>query len=309
MSKDILDPSNPNHSRMRMAPAFDFLSIVPWWLITLILLGLLITYQILTDDQMETIFLAVGKGIRVTVTVTIFGYLIAITIGLIIGLGRVSSNVFANNFASFYVEVVRGIPMLVLLMYIAFVGVPLLINGINASGEWFVSIGATGIGTSLTELNSRTEVCLPFTGGEEDGVCIQLFSNTVRVIIGLGVAYGAFSAEIWRAGIESIEKGQMEAARSLGMSYLQAMRYIILPQAIRRVLPALGNDFVAMVKDSSLVSVLGVQDITQLAKLYAASTFLFFQTYSILAFIYLVITIMLTRVVRWIERRLRQDKR
>jgi polar amino acid transport system permease protein len=309
MSKDILDPSNSTDSRMRMAPAFDFLSIVPWWLITLILLGLLITYQILTDDQMETIFLAVGKGIQVTVTVTIFGYLIAITIGLIIGLGRVSSNVIANNFASFYVEVVRGIPMLVLLMYIAFVGVPLLINGINASGEWLISIGATGIGTSLTELNSRTEVCLPFTGGEEDGVCIQLFSNTVRVIIGLGVAYGAFSAEIWRAGIESIEKGQMEAARSLGMSYLQAMRYIILPQAIRRVLPALGNDFVAMVKDSSLVSVLGVQDITQLAKLYAASTFLFFQTYSILAFIYLVITIMLTRVVRWIERRLRQDKR
>jgi polar amino acid transport system permease protein len=87
------------------------------------------------------------------------------------------------------------------------------------------------------------------------------------------------------------------------------MRYVILPQAVRRVVPALGNDFVAMVKDSSLVSVLGVQDITQLAKLYAASTFLFFQVYSILAFIYLVITIMLTRVVRWIERRLRQDRR
>jgi polar amino acid transport system permease protein len=233
----------------------------------------------------------------------------AITIGLFVGLGRVSSNVIANNVASFYVEVVRGIPMLVLLMYIAFVGVPLLIDGINTLGEWFVSIGATGFGTSLAELNSRAEFCLPFTGGEEDGVCIQLFSNTVRVIIGLGVAYGAFSAEIWRAGIESIERGQMEAARSLGMTYLQAMRHIILPQAVRRVLPALGNDFVAMVKDSSLVSVLGVQDITQLAKLYAASTFLFFQTYSILAFIYLVITIMLTRVVRWIERRLRQDRR
>jgi polar amino acid transport system permease protein len=165
-----------------------------------------------------------------------------------------------------------------------------------------------GVGTSLAELNSRTKACLPFGGGE-DGWCIELFNNTVRVIIGLGVAYGAFSAEIWRAGIESIEKGQMEAARSLGMSYFQSMRYIILPQAVRRVMPALGNDFVAMVKDSSLVSILGVQDITQLAKLYAASTFLFFQTYSILAFIYLVITIMLTRFVRWIERRLRQDRR
>jgi polar amino acid transport system permease protein len=233
----------------------------------------------------------------------------AITIGLFVGLGRVSSNVIAKNVSSFYVEVVRGIPMLVLLMYIAFVGVPLLINGINTFGEWLLTFNIEGLGTTLAELNSRKEVCLPFTGGEDGGVCIELFNNTVRVIIGLGVAYGAFSAEIWRAGIESIEKGQMEAARSLGMSYLQAMRYIILPQAIRRVLPALGNDFVAMVKDSSLVSVLGVQDVTQLAKLYAASTFLFFQTYSILAFIYLVITIMLTRVVRWIERRLRQDKR
>lgn len=293
---------------MRMAPALDFLSIVPWWLLVLIGIFLLVIYQILTDDQMETIFLAVGEGIRITITVTVFAYLMAIVIGLFVGLGRVSSNVLFNNVASFYVEVIRGIPMLVLLMYIAFVGVPLLIDGINAVGEWMVARGVVDAGTFLADLNSRTKACLPFTGGQEDGVCIELFNNTVRVIIGLGVAYGAFSAEIWRAGIESIEKGQMEAARSLGMSYLQAMRYIILPQAVRRVLPAMGNDFVAMVKDSSLVSVLGVQDITQLAKLYAASTFLFFQTYSILAFIYLVITIMLTRVVRWIERRLRQDR-
>jgi polar amino acid transport system permease protein len=293
---------------MRLAPALDFLSNVPWWLIILILLGLFVVLKILTDEQMETIFLAISKGIRVTITVAIFAYLLAISIGLFVGLGRVSRNVVAKNVSSFYVEVVRGIPMLVLLMYIAFVGVPLLIDGINALGVRLVSLGMEGVGTSLAELNSRTKACLPFGGGE-DGWCIELFNNTVRVIIGLGVAYGAFSAEIWRAGIESIEKGQMEAARSLGMSYFQSMRYIILPQAVRRVMPALGNDFVAMVKDSSLVSILGVQDITQLAKLYAASTFLFFQTYSILAFIYLVITIMLTRFVRWIERRLRQDRR
>jgi polar amino acid transport system permease protein len=84
---------------------------------------------------------------------------------------------------------------------------------------------------------------------------------------------------------------------------------VILPQAIRRVLPALGNDFIAMLKDSSLVSVLGVEDITQLAKLYASSTFLFFQTYSLLALIYLTLTISLSRVVRWLERRLSQDRR
>ena len=99
--------------------------------------------------------------------------------------------------------------------------------------------------------------------------------NEWRVILGLAIAYGAFESEIFRAGIRSIEKGQMEAARAVGMSYFQGMRYIILPQAIRRVLPALGNDFVAMLKDSFLVSVLGVEDITQITKLYAASTFLF----------------------------------
>lgn len=308
MTQEILDTSRADN-RMRLAPAFNFLSTLPWWLITLLLIGLFVVYQILTDDQMETIFLAVGEGIRITITVTVFAYLLALSIGLFVGLGRVSSNPIVNNMASFYVEVVRGVPMLVLLMYIAFAGVPLLIDGINALGEWLTSVGVEGAGTYLAELNSRTNVCLPFTGGQESGICIELFNNTVRAVMGLGVAYGAFSAEIWRAGIESIERGQMEAARSLGMSYFQSMRYIILPQAVRRVLPALGNDFVAMTKDSSLVSVLGVQDITQLAKLYAASTFLFFQTYSILAFIYLVITIMLTRFVRWIERRLRQGRR
>ena len=127
-------------------------------------------------------------------------------------------------------------------------------------------------------------------------------------MLALGLAYGSFSAEIFRAGIESIEKGQMEAARSLGMSYWQAMRYIILPQAVRRVLPALGNDFVAMVKDSSLVSILGVRDLTQSAKLYASSTFFYFQTYSILAFLYLIVTVSLTRIVRWLERRMRSGR-
>ena len=124
------------------------------------------------------------------------------------------------------------------------------------------------------------------------------------MILGLAVAYGAFESEIFRAGIQSIERGQMEAARALGMNYFQAMRRIILPQAIRRVLPALGNDFIAMLKDSSLVSVLGVEDITQITKLYASSTFLFFQSYSILAFIYLSMTILLSRGVRALEARL-----
>ena len=276
-------------SRPRLIPVLDNMSRFPWWLLIAILIGLFILYQIVTDQQMNTIFQAVSRGIRITFIVTLFAYSLALVIGLFVALGRVSNNTVFYNLATFYVEIVRGVPILVLLLYIAFVGVPLIINGINDLGEWLLA--NVGVGAGLTAVTTRN------------------IDNTVRVIIGLGVAYGAFSAEIFRAGIESIEKGQMEAARALGMSYVEAMRHVILPQAVRRVLPALGNDFVAMVKDSSLVSVLGVQDVTQLARLYAASTFLFFQTYSILAFIYLIITILLTRFVRWLERRLSRDRR
>jgi polar amino acid transport system permease protein len=175
--------------------------------------------------------------------------------------------------------------MLVLLMAIAFVGVSVAVEGINALGNWLLSLNV-GIGEPLAALTSRN------------------ISNMWRAIIALAIAYGAFSAEIFRAGIQSVEKGQMEAARALGMSYFQAMRYVILPQAIRRVLPALGNDFVAMLKDSALVSVLGVRDMTQLNKLYTSSTFNFVQGYMVLAFLYLIMTIMLSRLVRLLETRM-----
>jgi polar amino acid transport system permease protein len=130
----------------------------------------------------------------------------------------------------------------------------------------------------------------------------------VRAIVALSVTYGAFLAEIFRAGIQSIGRGQMEAARSVGMSYAQAMRYIILPQAVRNVLPALGNDFVAMVKDSSLVSVLAVRDITQVARLYAGRSFRFREAYITLSTMYLTMTVVLSLLVQALERRLRQHE-
>jgi polar amino acid transport system permease protein len=252
----------------------------PWWLLFAIFLGLIFTFLILNNETWTIIFLALSEGIKVTLTVAVIGYVVALTVGLFIGLGRVAGTntlfgVIYYNVATFYVEIIRGIPLLVLLMYVAFVAVPLIVQGLNAVGEWLLGLGLGGLGTTLAELSTRS------------------ISNAARATFALGVAYGAFEAEVYRAGIESIEKGQMEAARSLGMSFM----------------PALGNDFVAIVKDSSLVSVLGVQDLTQLAKLYAAGTFLFFQTYSILAFMYLIITISLTRVVRWLERRLRRSRR
>lgn len=265
-------PNSINNSRQsRIAPSFERMSEWPWWLIVVIILGLFIVLQIITDQRMSVVFSAIAAGVVVTIRVTLIAYLCAVMIGLIVGFARVSSNKIILNIASFYVEVVRGVPILVLLMYIAFVAVPIAANAL--------------------------------------GIRTRDFPNELRVILGLAIAYGAFESEIFRAGIQSIEKGQMEAARAIGMTYFQAMRHIILPQAIRRVLPALGNDFIAMLKDSSLVSVLGVGDITQLTKLYAASTFLFFQSYSILAFIYLSMTILLSRVVRTLETRLSVHQR
>ena len=136
------------------------------------------------------------------------------------------------------------------------------------------------------------------------GLQVRDVNFTARAIFALTIGYSAFISEIFRAGIQSIGRGQMEAARSLGMSSGQAMRYVILPQAVRNVLPPLGNDFIAMLKDSSLVSVLGVQDITQLGKVYSASTFRFFETYNVVAYLYLVMTVGLALVVRVIEKRM-----
>lgn len=287
-------------SRSRLTPSYlSRISNWPWWLLAAIALGIYIVYNILTNPITNRAFWFINgqspegiragdlvmEGLAMTLGVTAIAYSFSIVIGLIMGLGRVSDNVLINNAASFYVEIIRGIPMLVLLMAIAFVGVSVAVEAIN------------GLGTLLVEAG------LPF-GEPLAAVTSRNISNMWRAVIALAIAYGAFSAEIFRAGIQSIEKGQMEAARALGMSYFQAMRYVILPQAIRRVLPALGNDFVAMLKDSALVSVLGVRDMTQLNKLYTASTFNFVQGYMVLAFLYLVMTILLSRLVRLMERRM-----
>ena len=125
-----------------------------------------------------------------------------------------------------------------------------------------------------------------------------------RAIIALTIGYSAFIAEVFRAGILAVDKGQIEAAKALGLSGYQRFRLVVLPQAIRIILPPLGNDCVAMVKDSSLVSVLGVADITQMAKVYAAGSFRFFETYNIVAYTYLVMVIGLSLALRALERRL-----
>jgi polar amino acid transport system permease protein len=262
----------------------DRMSDWPWWLLIIIAVGAIIAWQFATDELYSTIISRLIRGIGVTIFTTIVAFSFAIVLGLIAGLGRVSKNPIIFNLATLYVQVIRGVPILVQLLVIAFVLVPAFVSAVNALGNTLAPI--LGPDNFLVATNPQD---VPFL---------------TRSIIALAIAYGGFEAETFRAGIQSIGKGQMEAARSLGMSYVQAMRHIILPQAIRRILPPLGNDFIAMLKDSSLVSVLGVRDITQEARLYASASFRFLETYTSLAFMYLILTVILSLGVKWIENKL-----
>ncbi|MCK5053368.1 MAG: amino acid ABC transporter permease [Anaerolineales bacterium] len=261
----------------------------PWWFVALVLIAIFAGYTIFSNTDYREAFDFVKIGLRVTIQTSLISYVIALLLGLLAGLGRISRNVFIHNAARLYVELIRGIPMLVLIFFIALVGVPLAVEAINSFGHWLGTIGLIDISPEFTFINN------------------QAFPMNVRAIVALSVTYGAFLAEIFRAGIQSITRGQTEAARSLGMSYGQSMRFVILPQAVRNVLPALGNDFVAMVKDSSLVSVLAVRDITQVARLYAGSTFRYREAYITLSVMYLTLTVILSLVVQVIERRLRKN--
>lgn len=259
----------------------------PWWLVTIIGFLLLMLLLILTDSDfgrafdfirgrfgglqgMQTGGWAgfVGTGIAVTIYTTVVAFVISLVIGLLAGLGRVNGNIFIRNIAITYIEFIRGVPTLVLIFTVALVIVPAV--------------------------------------SEALGISNQSISTNTRGIISLAIIYGAFLAEVFRAGIESVPYGQTEAARSLGLNGRQAMTHVILPQAVRNVLPALGNDFIAMLKDSSLISVLAVRDITQMARLHAGSTFRFRESYLVLTFLYLSMTIALSLILRWYERRLRQ---
>lgn len=292
MQKELLNNDQPaipfqalrDRIRKRMAT-------FPWWLIALFAIAVITFWTISTRETYRSAFEFIKAGLSVTITTTLIAYLISIVIGLITSLGRISNNVIFRNISTLYVELIRGIPMLVLIFFIALVGVPIIMDWMKVLGEWLVTVNITSIGNTLIAMKN------------------DAIPMNIRAIAALSITYGAFSAEIFRAGIQSIGKGQMEAARSQGMSYGQAMRHIILPQAIRNVLPALGNDFVSMLKDSSLVSVLAVRDITQIARLYAGRSFQFREAYITLAVMYLTMTVLLSFVVKYLEKRFRQDER
>ena len=263
----------------------------PLWAYFTVILGALMLYLILADPNYRDTFLFLLPGVKVTLRVALSAYGLAIVLGLLIGLARTSKNPIVYNLATFYVQIMRGIPMIVLILYVAFVGVTEIVNAIKALGTWGLTWAEGSFLAGLFHSMAQTTI---------RGVSLEM-----RAIIALAMGYAAFEAEVFRAGIESIGKGQMEAALSLGMSYWQAMRLVILPQAIRRILPPLGNDLVAIIKDSALITVLAVRDITQLARLRKAATFRSIETYNIVVFLYLSMTLTLSSIVRYIERKWR----
>jgi polar amino acid transport system permease protein len=196
-------------------------------------------------------------GILVTFQVTFASIILALIIGLFTGLGRISRNRPINLIASTYIEVVRGIPLLVQLFYIYY-----------ALGQ-FVRV-----------------------------------PDILAAVIAMSFCYGAYMGEVFRAGIESIEKGQSEASLSLGFSRTQTMFYVILPQAWRTILPPVGNEFIALLKDTSLVSILAVSDLLRRGREFASESFMYFETYTMVAIIYLIITLILSKLVGIMEDRL-----
>lgn len=256
----------------------------PWWFVAAAGIAAGVAVLIAASDLYAQIFSIVARGVSITIFVTVVAFAIASLLGLGIALMALSGSLILRQAARFYVEIIRGIPILVLLFYIAFVGAP----------------GFVALWNFLTAPLQQAGLM-----GE---LLVRDVSLLWRAIMALTIGYSAFISEVFRAGIQSVDAGQVEAAKALGLTGLQRFRLIVLPQAIRTILPPLGNDFVAMVKDSSLVSVLGVADITQMGKVYAAGSFRFFETYSIVAYIYLLLTVGLSLMLRRLERRLRQGR-
>ncbi len=267
---------------------------VPWWALIIVAAGFFLLYLILSDANYHETFNYLRAGIAMTLYITMLAFPIATVIGLITGLMRTSKNVVLFTIATIYVEVIRGIPLVVLILMVAFALVPMYVDTTKAIGLW----GLARFGPDA--LNGLFKGMSVYS--------IRTISMEIRVVIALAVGYGAFEAEIFRAGIQSISRGQMEAARSLGMSYFQAMRFIILPQAVRRVLPPLGNDFIAMLKDSSLATVLAVNELTQMTRIRRASTFRVMEAFNVAAFLYLSMTLLLSAAVRLLERKMKIEE-
>ena len=189
----------------------------PYWLLAAILLGVLFAWLIVADGNYAIIFRALRQGIVTTIWVSVVAFALSACIGLIVALGRRSRFRVVREVATFYVEIVRGIPVLVLLFYVAFVGAPGIVEAWN-----FV-------------------MATPIEAGLLPAMTVRGFDMTWRAIFALSISYSAFLSEIFRAGIEAVPRIQVEGAQALGMSRTATFVSVVLPQAFRTVLPPLAT--------------------------------------------------------------------
>lgn len=204
-----------------------------------------------------------------TLLLCVLSLLFAMVIGLIVALFNVGKNRVLNFIGTLFVDAVRGVPLIVLAYFVYF-GVPQAAKMMNISG-------------------------------------FRLSALTAG-IIALSMNCGAYMAEIIRAGIESVDKGQMEASRSLGLSYGKSMRLIIIPQAIRTMIPSIINQFIITLKDTSILSVIGFPELVNTAKNVAGNTFMNLQVWAIVGIMYMVVIITLSKVAKRVERRLKRGQ-
>lgn len=299
----------------------------PWWLVAMVTIIVGMGIAILTNEEFGNAFDAIfpapfklAKGIGLTLILTGASFILSVIVGLAVALLRMAEYkgwrwywmalfvgttagatvlvlmaeistvsrvimlaifwsaaivgslkqdvavVMIRNSATLYIEFVRGVPMLVWIFAIALVLVPSF--------------------TNLLDLQPRA------------------ITEAMRATVALSMFYAAFIAEVFRAGIQSVPLGQIEAGRAVGLNDGQVLRHITLPQAIRNMLPALGNDLIALMKDTSLVSVLAVNELTQMARLYAGSSFRFRESYFVLVILYVSLTLILSLLLRWYEKRI-----
>jgi len=207
------------------------------------------------------------RGFFMTIFLTASAVLMGTVLGLFLGLGKLSKKRLLNVPAKAYIELFRGTPLFVQILVIHFAAIPTIFEALNAQ------------------------------------IPGPIFSG----VVALTLNSGAYVAEIFRGGIESIDRGQMEAARSLGMTHGQAMWLVIIPQAFKRMLPPLGNEFIALLKDSSLLAFIAVNELTYAGFVSAKSTFIRWGPYITIAILYLILTLIFSKVVNYMERKLKTE--
>ena len=282
------------------------------WLIAFLLLDVYVISLIVNDPRVGEAWAYVSPGISISMGITVVSFLFSIILGLFVSILRISKNPILYNLSTLYVELFRGLPLLVIILIFNFVVVPQLIDRIGGTADEVNDAGETVTGyptiVIIDDFLQRL-VGIPEDRIESTTIRSRDIDESWRIVLAFAVTYGAFMSEVFRAGIESIGRGQMEASRSLGMSYFQAMRYIILPQAIRNILPALGNNFILLLKDTSLASSVAVPEVSYLTRQFSSNRFRYGEPLLVLSFIYANLTIILALFVNALEYYLHADKR